>query len=70
MHADERDEEIMQIHNLSNAEADNGHGRPTLHWKSGEAAASSEPASATITSESEGWCTQMSAMRKPCKSTT
>ena len=70
MHADERDEETMQIHNLSSAEADSGPGRPKMHWKSGEAAASSEPASATITSESEGWCAPVSAKRKPCKSTT
>ena len=40
-----------------------------MYWKSGEAPASSELDSATITSDLEGRLTQVSAMGKPGKST-
>ena len=39
-----------------------------MYWYSREVAASSALASATITSKSEGWCTQMNTARKPYQS--
>ena len=40
-----------------------------INWLSGEVAASSELDAAMITAVSEGWCPQVSAMRKPDQST-